>query len=99
MSRVRGYPEPVPEHAFHADRKWRFDFCWPTRMVALEIEGVTREGGRHQRIKGFEADIEKYNEAELSGWTLLRVTPRMVKRGDVYGFLDRALGADRPHPG
>lgn len=73
-------PLPKREHVFHATRKWRFDFAWPNRKIAVEIEGITAEGGRHQRREGFEADCEKYNAAMLDGWMVLRFTPRMVRR-------------------
>ncbi len=34
-----GLPKPVKEHRFHPTRKWRFDFAWPKRMIAVEVEG------------------------------------------------------------
>ena len=27
------------EHRFFKPRRWRFDFAWPARMVAVEIDG------------------------------------------------------------
>jgi hypothetical protein len=97
--RSRGYPEPAPEHEFHPVRKWKFDFAWPEFKIALEVEGVLPgEGGRHQRASGYEGDCSKYSEASLLGWTVLRATPRMVRAGEAWGWLDRALGAREPHP-
>ena len=60
------------EYRFHAVRKWRFDFAWPTRKVAVEIEGGSWSHGRHTRGSGFAQDCEKYNAAVLDGWRVLR---------------------------
>ena len=69
----------IREHRFHSERKWRFDFAFPGRMLAVEVEGGY--GGRHQR-GGFAKDIEKYNAAAKMGWRVLRYTTAMVLRGD-----------------
>jgi len=37
-----------------------------------------REGGRHNSIKGYEKDCEKYNAAAVLGWRLLRYTTNMI---------------------
>lgn len=57
------------EFKFHPTRGWRFDFAWPGPRLALEVEGV----GRHQTNDGFRKDSEKYNTANLYGWTVFRV--------------------------
>jgi len=36
--------EPVREHVFHDDRGWRLDFAWPSRRVAVEMQGGTLLG-------------------------------------------------------
>ena len=65
------------EHEFALDgrlgRRWRFDFAWIEQKVAVEIEGLTQQGGRHQRIGGFLDDAEKYEMALLLGWSVYRV--------------------------
>lgn len=68
--------EMVEEYQFHPERKWRFDFCWPCRMVAAELDGGVHTGGRHTRGKGFENDVEKLNAATSMGWVVLRFTAR-----------------------
>lgn len=87
-------PEPVRELQFHAARKWRFDFAWPDHMLAVEIEGVTKEGGRHQRVDGFDKDCEKYEAAMLAGWTVYRVTHARVKSGRAIEVIRQMLGLD-----
>ena len=73
--RVRDFPLPECEWKFEAKRRWRFDYAWPERMIALEVEGGVWTGGRHTRGAGFVKDMEKYNRAAVLGWRLLRVTP------------------------
>lgn len=72
---------PVPEYKFHPTRKWRFDFAFVSEKLAIEIEGGIYSGGRHTRGSGFEADCEKYNEAVLLGWKILRFSTQSVKSG------------------
>ena len=84
--------QPVREHRFDVGgRKWRFDFAWPDRLVAAEVEGGIFVGGRHTRGSGFEKDSEKYNTAAAQGWLVLRFTPRQVKSGEALRWLEKAF--------
>ena len=85
-----GLPEPSAEFRFHPRRRWRFDWLFAHR-VALEIEGGAWTRGRHTRGKGFVADLEKYNEAQLAGYVVLRVTPEQVNSGEAFALVKRAL--------
>ena len=76
--RVEGL-SPVREYTFHPKRKWRFDFVFLDKMLAVEIEGGVN--GRHQRIGGFTGDCHKYNAAAMLGWRVLRYTTAMVMEG------------------
>jgi hypothetical protein len=73
-------PEPEREYLFHEQRKWRFDYAWVAEGIALEFEGgiwMKTKTGRskgHAHPKRFLKDCEKYNEAALYGWRVLRVT-------------------------
>lgn len=88
-----GIPAPVQEFQFAAPvREWAFDFAWPTFKVALEIEGGAWTRGRHTRGAGFVGDIEKYNEAWLRGWGVIRATPSHVRSQVAFGWLTRAFG-------
>ncbi len=91
----QGVPAPEREFPFHPERFWRFDVCWPSAKIALEIEGVTHQGGRHQRKDGYEEDVAKYNEALLLSWKVIRATPRQVASGLALSWLERALGVTR----
>jgi hypothetical protein len=90
-----GLPTPVPEFRFHAARKWRFDWAWPGANegpLALEIEGGVFMQGRHSRGAGMVKDMEKYNEAAVMGWRVLRVTPKDLESAATFDLLRRALG-------
>lgn len=88
---LAGLPEPQREFLFHRKRKWRFDLAWPDLLIAVEIEGGIWTGGRHVRGEGYEADCEKYNEAQLDGWMVLRFTPGMIKRGKAAVLIEKAI--------
>lgn len=81
------------EYRFHPDRRWRFDFAWPQEwiMLAVEVEGGIWHQGRHTRGSGFEKDCEKYNEAQLLGWHVLRVTASQVKDASALNWIERYL--------
>ncbi len=81
---------PERELVFHPKRKWRFDFAFPEKMIAVEVEGGM--GGRHQRIGGFVGDCHKYNAAALLGWRVFRFTTDMVMDGTAINTIRAALG-------
>lgn len=91
--RVAKLPEPALEHRFHPERRWRLDLAWIEDKVGLEIEGGVWIQGRHSRGAGMEADMEKYNAAQLMGWTVLRYSTEQVKQGLPIPDLKRALCA------
>lgn len=97
--RANELPEPEREYRFHTKRRWRFDLAYPVKMLAVEIEGGVWSGGRHTTGAGFSADCEKYNEASLLGWRIIRVTGDHIENGAAIDWIRRALreqGAERP---
>lgn len=84
-------PKPECEVRFHDKRRWRFDLAWPERKVAVEIDGAVWSGGRHVRGAGVEKDCEKFCEAAIAGWRVLRVTTRHVANGQALGWIERLL--------
>jgi hypothetical protein len=82
LARGLGLEPPLAEYRFHPTREWRFDFAWPDRWIALEVEGAVfkRGGGRHNRALGFLEDVEKYNEAAVLGWRVVRCAPGTRER-------------------
>lgn len=96
-----GLPEAELEYRFHPTRLWRFDLAWPQYLLAVEIEGgiwlQTKEGRSkgHANPKRFLEDIEKYNEAALAGYRLIRVTPPMIQNGQALALLERVFHAQK----
>lgn len=82
---MAGVPMPVAEHRFDAVRKWRFDFAWTDKRLAIEINGGGGRG-RHNTVMGATKDAEKTNAAILQGWRVLVFTVISIK--------DTALVAD-----
>jgi very-short-patch-repair endonuclease len=96
-----GLPTPTPEYRFHPTRRWRFDFAWPHHKLALEVEGGVFIRGRHSRGAGMVKDMEKYGEAAILGWRVLRVTPKQVRDGSALTLVERAFvlhGSSSPGP-
>ena len=84
-------PPCQKEWRFHPKRRWRFDYAWPAKKVALEVEGGVWTGGRHTRGKGFLGDVEKYNSATVLGWRVLRCIPNNLKSQNTIELLKTLL--------
>lgn len=69
----------VEELQFHPRRKFRFDWAIPSMMIAVEYEGLISKKSRHTTISGYTNDCQKYNEAQILGWTVLRYTAKNYK--------------------
>lgn len=95
LAQLVGFPDPATELVFHPKRKWRLDYAWPTRMIAVEIHGGIHSGGRHTRGRGFVEDRAKMNEAALLGWTVIEATPEHVKSGQLRAWLLTAFNQDQ----
>lgn len=91
-------PEPELHYQFALpERRWEFDFCWPEPYrVALEVEGgqwlqTAGKKSRHFTPKGYEGDCEKYSEAAIRGWLVVRTTTDMLYDGRATALARRAL--------
>lgn len=89
--KLYGIPEPVTEWMFYPGRRWRFDFCWTKKKIAVEIEGGVWTQGRHTRGSGFMKDLEKYNAAGKMGYRVFRFTPQQLKSGEAQMFMKDVL--------
>jgi very-short-patch-repair endonuclease len=87
--RVAQGPALEREVKFHPTRKWRADFGHLESRTLIEIEGgiFLAGGGRHNRGGGYAKDAEKYLEAALAGWMVLRLTERQLE----IGFIGRIV--------
>ena len=86
----------VREFKFHPNRRWRADFHlsgWKISKpgILVEIEGGNFSRGRHVRPLGFENDVEKYNEATILDYKILRGTARHVRNGQLLEWVKEAL--------
>lgn len=82
------------EYRFAPPRRWRFDFAFIDRKLAVEVDGATWSGGRHARGSGIERDAEKYSWAAALGWRVLRVTRKMVESGEARRLVEQALATE-----
>ncbi len=82
---------PVTQYRFAAElgRQYRFDFAWPPRKLAAEVDGgrwLIRRGKDGQPIPvGWHLHTEDYrknNLAQKLGWTVLRFVPEMIRSGE-----------------
>jgi very-short-patch-repair endonuclease len=87
--RVAQGPALEREVKFHASRRWRADFAHTASQTLIEIEGgiFLPGGGRHSRGAGYAKDAEKYLEAVLAGWTVIRLTERQLE----IDFIERIV--------
>lgn len=97
--KAAGLPLPEQEVVFAPPRKWRFDFLYPDRKLAVELQGGTWIGGGHSTGQGYQRDCEKANEAALRGIHVLRFTSSDVMTGGALKTLERALGLGSPREG
>ena len=80
------------EYKFHPTRKWRADFLITGTKILIEVEGGVWSGGRHTRGKGYIGDMEKYNEAAIMGFTVLRFSTEQVKAGVAIKQIEQLVG-------
>lgn len=94
--RVAGLPAPEAEYRFWPGRRFAFDYAWPAHLVALEVDGGVFQsgGGRHNRGAGYRRDCEKFAEAAIRGWRVIRCLPEHVERGQALRWVKRAMESD-----
>ena len=78
------------EHRFHVERRWRFDFADLRRRIAVEVEGQSRGKSRHMTFEGYRRDCEKYNQAAIAGWCVLRFTKDEIATGAALRTIEQA---------
>lgn len=84
-------PTPVAEHRFAPPRRWRFDYAWPERRLALEVQGGLFIQGRHSRGPALLKEHEKLNAAARLGWRVLFTTPTDVRNGKALQLVESVL--------
>lgn len=70
LNGVTGY---IREHRFFPSRRWRFDFSFPEKKIAIEIDGENHHN-HAQAIK----DAEKRVMAAKLGWNVIVLSSRQT---------------------
>ena len=78
----------LKEFRFAPPRRWKFDYLLKDGRTAIEIEGGLYVQGRHTRGAGYQADLEKYNEATKMGFRVYRFSTQDVLEGKAKAFLE-----------
>lgn len=80
--------EFVRELRFFPGRQYRFDFALTYLKFAVEIEGGTFVHGRHNTGIGLSDDCDKYNQATLRGWAVIRLTTKQLGKDRIAETID-----------
>jgi very-short-patch-repair endonuclease len=65
-----------PPHRQYPVMEYRLDCAWPHRRLVIEVDGRAT----HTTASRFDSDRERDRELTLAGWTVVRVTNRMLRR-------------------
>jgi hypothetical protein len=100
---------PVPETQVHLvpGRRFRYDAVWTEWKVAVEVQGGVyahrgakkcpqcgeTPSGKHTRGAGYESNATKSALAQIQGYIVLYITPRMIKKGEAGKLITTALQA------
>lgn len=80
-------PNPEREYKFLNNRKFRFDFCWPDSLFAVEVDGNVYGKSRHTSGHGYSRDCEKFALASIEGYRVIRVTTGQVSSGEAIEWI------------
>ena len=76
--------KPIREYHFHPTRKFRFDFAWPSKKVALEVHGY---GPGHFSLEGMTKDFDKHMLALELNWKVIYLTSRHLTKTKFEGVM------------
>ena len=81
------------EYAFNPATKHRADFFLPKYNLLVEVEGGTKAKSRHTTHEGYSADLEKYNMAQILGFSRLAFTTEQVSEGKAIRTIENFIMA------
>lgn len=81
------------EYAFNPTTKHRADFFLPKYNLLVEVEGGTKSKSRHTTHKGYSADLDKYNMAQILGFSRLAFTTEQVSEGKAIRTIETFIMA------
>lgn len=74
-------PRPVSGFLFAPPRRFRLDYAWVDRRLAIEVHDGMWPRGRRARRKAYIRYLQKCNLAMFLGWRVLRYTPTQIRYG------------------
>ena len=90
LCKQMGLPKPEEEFVF-SERKFRFDYAFVDKKVAVEQEGGIWTRSGHSHPTGIIRDMEKYNLAASLGWRVLRVQPKDLLKAETFDLIKKTL--------
>lgn len=85
---IRALKLPVPERNYRwmTGRRYEWDFAYPDRKIAIEVQGMVH------RIKSkWERDIFKRAYGLLDGWRVLEVSGETIRSGVAIQWIEKLL--------
>lgn len=79
------------EFKFHPKRKWSADFVIEGYPILVEVEGGVFSNGGHTRGSGYTTDCEKYSNAAMLGYYVIRGTTEQVRKGHVLIWIEEMM--------
>jgi len=89
--KMYGLPEPETQAKIIPGRKWKWDLAWPSKRLAVEIQGGIWTGGKHGRGAGIVKDMDKLNAATLAGWRVLQFANTHIRSGKAVALIEKAI--------
>lgn len=89
--RAAGLPEPVRQLLFDPARRFVFDFAWPSRKLAVEVQGGLWVTGGHGGGNRALNDYRKHNAAVRLGWRVLYVAADMLDTTEALDMVEPFL--------
>lgn len=77
-------------YAFAEPRLFKFDFAWPQRGLAVEVDG-----GVHRINSRWRGDLEKFNLAAALGWRVYHFHPDQVRSGTAIDVIRAEFAENR----
>jgi very-short-patch-repair endonuclease len=78
------------EYRFHPERRWRFDFAFPSVKLAVEVDGRGHFRGK------MSTDYDKQNEATRLGWRVLRFQSGQKRKATEWAAFIREVLVTAP---
>jgi very-short-patch-repair endonuclease len=97
-------PLPLRQYYFDCEEPWMTDFCWLQYKLIVEVDGglgvcwkASRKGrkvpytGDHTSRDGYTKDRKRDRAAAKAGFTVIRVTPDLIKKGIAIRWIEEYL--------